>query len=97
MAIVKHATLVAATVTTFSTLADGYSHVEVVNVNGADIIYFTIDGTTPTTAGDDCHVLPAVAGAALTLKDASPGAAPTVKLLSAGIPKVSARVVNALQ
>jgi hypothetical protein len=93
MAVVKHATLVAATVTTVSTLADGYQRVEVTNVDGAAAVYFTIDGTTPTVAGDDCHVLPASISS-MSVKDSSPGAAPTVKLISSGTPKVSVRVHN---
>jgi hypothetical protein len=93
MASPQHATLVAATVTTISTLDDGYTRVEVTNVDGAAAVYFTIDGTTPTVAGSGCHVIPA-AIQSLSLEDRSPGAAPTVKLISSGTPKVSVRVHN---
>lgn len=93
MAKVKHYTLVAATVQTVSTLDDGYNAVEVTNVDGASAVYFTTDGTTPTVAGDDCQVLPA-AISSLSVVERSAGAAPTVKLISAGTPKVSVRVTN---
>lgn len=93
MASPQHATLVADTVTTISTLDDGYQRVEVTNVDGAAAVYFTIDGTTPTVAGSGTQVLPASISS-LSVKDISPGAAPTVKLISSGTPKVSVRVHN---
>ena len=53
----KHATLVGSTVDTVK-LQDPTSSVEVVNRDAALTIYFTVDGTDPTVAGDDTIVLP---------------------------------------
>lgn len=45
------------------TLDRDYAAVEVVNRDGAGAIYFTVDGSTPTIAGDGTYVIPAVIGA----------------------------------
>ncbi len=89
MAFVRHLTLVAATVSTVNLTANA-SRIEVTNVDGADEVYFTTDGTTPTVAGNNCHVLPAVMGS-LEVDDETAGTASTVKLISAGTPMVSVR------
>ncbi len=96
-----HATLVADTVTTLTLdLADPKAEVlsyaatparlEVLNVDGAAAVYFTIDGTTPTVGGNGCHVLPAAINS-VELSDTTAGSTTTVKLISAGTPRVSVR------
>lgn len=82
-----HVTLVANTVTTV-TLDGNYSTIEVLNVDGAAPIYFTVDGTTPTVEGNGCNVLPA-AICGLTVWAGSN--VDVIKLISAGTPKVSIR------
>lgn len=83
-----HVTLTANAVTTV-TLDDDYEQIEVLSVDGAAAIYFTIDGADPTIEGNGCSVLPAAIGG-LTLN--SPAEVGTVvKLISAGTPKVSVR------
>jgi hypothetical protein len=91
MATIRHGTLVAATVTTvtFSADADTIDTVEVINRSGSAEIFFTVDGTTPTVAGNDCEILPAAVGA---VEVGVPGRASTVvKLISAGAPTYSVR------
>ncbi len=80
MAFNRHGTLTADEVTTV-TVAKAVSTIEVVNINGAGSIYFTVNGVTPTVAGDDCEVVAAGIGAAF-LVDA-PNNPVTVKLISA--------------
>jgi hypothetical protein len=84
-----HGTLAADTVTTI-TFDEVYNQVEVLNVDGAAAIYVTADNTTPTVEGNGCNVLPAAIGG---LVIASPTTPTTVKLISAGTPKVSVRGV----
>lgn len=84
----QHATLVANTVTTL-TFAAREDHVEVLNVDGAAAVYFTVDGSTPSIGGTGSHVLPAAIG---SFDVAVPSIVTTVKLISSGTPKVSARV-----
>lgn len=86
-----HVTLVANTVSTV-TLDGNYNQVEVLNVDGAAAIYFTVDGADPTVEGNGCHVLPAAIGG-LTA-DAPAYAPPVVKLISIGTPKVSVRGIG---
>lgn len=89
MASPQHATLVADTVTTISHTG-AHNRIEVLNVDGAAAVYFTVDGTTPTVAGTGCEVLPAAIGA-VTVDEQSTGTTSTVKLISSGIPKVSVK------
>ncbi len=63
---------------------------EVMNVDGAAAVYFTVDGTTPTVGGDGCLVLPAAIGA-LPVEFAYGGSAPVVKFISKGAVQVSVR------
>lgn len=84
-----HVTLTAATVTTV-TLDEVFNQVEVLSVDGAAAIYFTTNGDAPTVEGDGCNVLPAVIGGLVV---SSPTTPTTVKLISAGTPKVSVRGV----
>jgi len=63
----KHATLTASTVDTVT--LSNCSNVEVLN-RGTTELYFTVDGTTPTVAGDNCYIVQA--GAALQVPGSSP-------------------------
>lgn len=84
----RHVTLTADTVATV-TLDRQYGAVEVVNVDGAAAVYFTVDGSSPTVAGDGTIVLPA----AVSGVEIPPGSdSPTVvKLISEGTPQVAVR------
>lgn len=77
-ALVKHATLAAATVDTV-TLGSDANRVEVYN-RGTGDLYFTVSGGTPTVAGDDCYI--ASSGAALQV-DVPTAGNTVVKLISA--------------
>lgn len=86
-AFAQHVTLVANTVATV-TLTGDFQLVEVINVDGVAAVYFTVDGAAPTVAGDDTLVVPAVADARTRAGAPSP-ANSTVRLISAGAPKVA--------
>lgn len=82
-------TLVANTVDTV-TFQRNAGTIEVVS-DGADEIYFTVDGSTPTVAGNSTYGLPAVASAKLVKVPPAnrTGGSTVVKLISAGTPKYS--------
>jgi hypothetical protein len=63
---VYNKTLVAATVDTV-TIDRDCSQVRVVNDDGADVIYFTVDKSTPTVAGNHTYRVVAAANAAATV------------------------------
>jgi hypothetical protein len=63
------------------TINNRASGVTVINLSGEDVLYFTVDGSTPTVAGDDMYAVPARAGAALIVNKASESAI-TVKVIS---------------
>jgi hypothetical protein len=90
MARIKHGTLTANTAA--SVQLDPYGEaIEVVNVDGADAIYFTVDGTTAVIGADDTEVVPATIAA---LRVGTAGDQPyTVSMISAGTPKYSVRVL----
>lgn len=79
VAVAKHATLSAATVDTV-TITETTTAVEVVNRSSSDTIYFTVNGTVPTSAGDDTFVVPP--GGNLRVR--SKGTGRSVKLISSG-------------
>jgi hypothetical protein len=80
--IAAHAkTLVASTADTV-TYDYHVPEVEVVNLNGAGILYFTTDGSTPTVAGAATRVLPAAVGSR-TVRVFPTGSVTVVKLISA--------------
>jgi hypothetical protein len=97
-----HATLVANTVTTLtldlpdpsgsvtSFATPPKARVGVISLAGGAEVYFTVDGSTPTVGGNGCHVLPATISA-LEVDDGTPGPTSTIKLISAGTPRVSVR------
>ncbi len=105
MALVEHRTLVAATVSTVTftsveprgNLASfekpPTTRIEFTNVDGAAAVYFTTNGVDPTVAGQNCHVFPAAIGS-VEVDDETPGPGVTVKMISAGTPLVSVRVVQ---
>lgn len=80
----RHGTLVANTVSDV-VLDSDFAIVEVVNVDGAAIIYLRTDAVNPTVAGDNTRVLPAVAGASLLVRVGN--GVTDVRLISAGTPK----------
>lgn len=84
----RHITLTASTVATV-TMDRDYSYLEVVNVDGAAAVYFTVNGAAPTVAGNDTFVLPAAIGGLETQPESSD--VTTVRLISAGTPRVSVR------
>lgn len=85
MAVRKHGTLVAATPAT-ATLAGNAKFIEVV-ARGTGDIFFTIDGTTPTVAGDDMFVCPQGGSVRVRLNDRDGSV--DVKLISSGTPGYS--------
>lgn len=86
----KHATLGADTVDTVVLSAD-FARVEVINRDGAEEIYFTVDGPAPTVEGDNTHVLPAAVGGLLVNASAASGSPTIVRLISTGTPKYTVR------
>lgn len=58
------------------------AEVEVLNINGAGALYFTVDGSTPTVAGKNTHLVPAAAGAGKRV-GVRGGGLTAVKLISA--------------
>ncbi len=58
--------------------------------DGADDLYVTVNGSTPTVGGTNCYRVPAVPGATvINVQDADPSDAVVVKLISAGAPVYS--------
>jgi hypothetical protein len=80
-----HGTLAANTVTSV-TLTGANGSVEVINRNGAAEIYFTVDGSTPTVAGNGTYPVPASIDSYVVQVGA---ANPTVALISSGAPTYS--------
>jgi hypothetical protein len=94
---IKTVTLVAATVTNVDLAGKGQV-VEVLNVDGAEAVYFTVgntDVTAPTVKGDDCEVLPKGVSTLSVYADPAGAAvddAVRVKLISPGTPTVSVKL-----
>src|SRR5215469_4517369 len=68
------------------------SRVAVVNRDGADEIFYTIDGSTPVIEGYNCYHIPAVVGAkdvrSITIgRFVPPDGCCVVKLISSGTPR----------
>lgn len=97
MAKIKTVTLVANTVTNVDLAGKG-SVVEVLNVDGAEAVYFRVGDTgvtAPTVKGDDCDVVPKGVGTLSVYADpagASVDDAVRVKLISPGTPTVSVKL-----
>ncbi|MFG3710895.1 hypothetical protein [Micromonospora sp. NPDC047730] len=84
----QHATLAANTVTTL-TFDEDFPEVEVLNVDGAEAVYFRTDGQNPTVGGTGSQVIPAVIGGLIVHPRTSGNT--IVKLISTGTPRVSVR------
>lgn len=84
----RHVTLTAGTVATV-TLDDDYDNVEVVNVDGAAAVYFTVNGDAPTIAGNGTNVLPAAIGGFSEYQPTDQ--ITTVRLISSGTPLIAVR------
>lgn len=82
----QHATLVATVVTTL-TFDQDFAAVEVLNVDGASAVYFSVNGSTPTVAGTGFYCLPAAISSVEQLVPSY--GATVVKLISAGTPSVA--------
>jgi hypothetical protein len=95
MAFVRHVTLTANTVSTF-TLTDNSSGFEVLNRSGAGEVYISHDGTAapanPTVAGNDFDVIPAAIGAGIRMRRTGT-AAIVVKAISAQATAISFRSI----
>lgn len=84
----QHVTLTAATVATLTFDLD-FDFLEFVNVDGVAAVYYTMDGSTPTTTpSNGTYVLPAVIGYTIERRNNTSGVS-VVKLISTGIPKVA--------
>jgi hypothetical protein len=82
----QHGTLVATTVSTF-TLDGDYDQVEVLNVDGAARVTFTVNGSTPTVDGNGGYLLPAtICSRKVAVRTAGNT---VVKVISSGTPMVS--------
>lgn len=71
------------------------ARVRVINIDGADAIYITLDGTDPTVGDPATYELPGFAGAVLELpvpQQSTSHVDLVVKLKSAGTPKYSCSV-----
>jgi hypothetical protein len=95
VAYVRHVTLTANTVQTF-TLTDNSSAFEVLNRNGLAEVYVSYDGTAspanPTVGGNDFDVVPPAVGAGI--RCGRTGTAPiVVKVISAQATAVSFRSI----
>lgn len=80
----QHVTVSSGGVTTVN-FDYSYEYVEVLNVDGAAVVYFTLDGTTPVVGAEGTEVLP---GAISSLRGfrpsfSSPGGGRQVKLIAA--------------
>lgn len=90
---IKHAQLTADTADTV--ILDGdYRQVEVINRDGAEEIFFTVDGPAPTVAGDDTHILPAALSGVTVPAGAANGEPTIVRLISTGTPTYTVRGVS---
>lgn len=91
MAVRKHGTLVASTVATV-TVAGNAEFIEVM-ARGTGDIFFTVNGTTPTVAGDDTFAV-AGAGGYVRLRNNERDGSIDVKLISSGTPGYSVALVD---
>lgn len=92
MAYVRHQALVAATVATFTPTGNA-STIEVVNRSGTAEVFVTADGSTPSVGGNDCDIVPALAGASTVIRRPTV-ADVTIKAISSGTPTITVRAVG---
>lgn len=76
--------LSAATIDTV-TFGDDCDKVEVFTKDGTAEVFFTVDGTSPSTSAKNSYYLPAVAGSSLEVTVPTSGKS-VVKIISAGTP-----------
>jgi endonuclease YncB( thermonuclease family) len=93
VAFIRHQALTAATVATIGPVAGNASAVEVVNRSGTAEVFVTVDGSTPTVGGNDCEIIPAVAGASTVIRRAVV-ADMTVRMISSGTPTITVRAAG---
>lgn len=79
----RHVTLEADTPQTVATSIDA-EFVEVLVRTAEAAVFFTVDGSVPTVAGDDCYVVVGVGALSVRF-----GGRPSVKLVSSGAADVS--------
>lgn len=86
----KHGTLTASTVATVTFAAD-YRAIMVTHrsPSATDPIYFTVDGSTPTAAGDDTFVVMPGGWRSVNAQYDNADASTVIKLISAGTPAYS--------
>lgn len=86
-----HLTLTANTADTV-TIAAGYKYVEVRNRDATNDVFFTVNGTTATVAGDDCyHVFPKTA---VSVRVPKQGFTTAVSVISSGASAYSVTGTN---
>lgn len=95
MAYVRHDTLVANTVKTY-TLTDNSSAFEIISRNGLGEVYISHDGTAtpadPTVGGNNFDVIPAAVGAGIQMRrSTSSQASIVVKVISPAATTISFR------
>lgn len=84
----QHVTLVGAAVSTLTFDLD-FDFIELINVDGTAAVYYTFDGSAPTTTPNNgTFVLPAVVGYTIERRNNTVGVS-VVKLISTGTPKVA--------
>jgi hypothetical protein len=88
----QHFTLTAGTVKVFTLDAD-FGEIEVTNVDGTALVYFTTDGSAPAVGADGSNVVTAGPGAFLSVRPRTSGNT-VVKVISSGTPKVSVRGIT---
>lgn len=72
-----------------STCSGDVATVEVINVTGTAVVWFTVDGVAPTAGGANCIPVAAVAGASRKVSAPTSSGATSVKLVSTGAPQVT--------
>lgn len=77
----KHATLSGTTVDTI-TITGAHNEIEVFNRSGSADLYVTVDGKTPTSAGDNTDIVPA--GTSLVVPAPAGDGGTVVKILGNG-------------
>lgn len=86
----QHITLTGGVVETV-TFDYAFEFLEVLNVDGAAAVYFTLDGTTPAVGATGTEVLPAAISSLATFRSTfqTPNGGRIVKLISSGTPQIS--------
>jgi len=97
MPFVRHQTLTASTVATF-TVTGNPAQIEILSRNGLGEVYVSYDGTAnpanPTVAGNDFDVIPAIAGAGVVIGEIGSSDQNVVKVISASATTISVRGIQ---